>query len=53
MLNWAARYFPIARMLKRYLNSTDAVLEIASGSDGLKRESNQRHSNSSLLAVGP
>lgn len=35
MLNWAARYFPIVRVLKQHLNGTSSVLEIGSGSVGL------------------
>jgi len=35
MLNWAARYLPIVRVLKQHLNGTDSVLEIGSGSVGL------------------
>jgi hypothetical protein len=35
MLNWAARYLPIVRVLKQHLNATDSVLEIGSGSVGL------------------
>jgi len=35
MLNWAARYFPIVRVLKRHLNKTDSVLEIGSGYVGM------------------
>jgi SAM-dependent methyltransferase len=35
MLNWAARYFPIVRVLKRHLNETDSVLEIGSGYVGI------------------
>ncbi len=35
MLNWAARYFPIVRVLKQHLNGTDSLLEIGSGSVGV------------------
>ena len=35
MLNWAARYFPIVRVLKQHLNETDSLLEIGSGSVGV------------------
>jgi hypothetical protein len=35
MLNWAARYFPILRMLKRRLDESDSILEIGSGSVGI------------------
>jgi len=35
MLNWAARYFPIVRVLKQQLAETDSLLEIGSGSVGI------------------
>lgn len=35
MLNWAARYFPILRVLKPQLSDTDSLLEIGSGSVGI------------------
>lgn len=35
MLNWAARYFPILRVLKQQLAETDSLLEIGSGSVGI------------------
>lgn len=35
MLNWAARYFPILRVLKRHITPGRSVLEIGSGSYGL------------------
>ena len=35
MLNWAARYFPILRVLKPQLSKTDSLLEIGSGSIGI------------------
>ena len=35
MLNWAARYFPIVRLLKPHLSETDSLLEIGSGSIGI------------------
>lgn len=35
MLNWAARYFPILRVLKQRLAETDSLLEIGSGPAGI------------------
>ena len=35
MLNWAARYFPILRILRRHITDGQAILEIGSGSYGL------------------
>jgi hypothetical protein len=35
MLNWAARYFPILRVLKPQLSETDSLLEVGSGSIGI------------------
>jgi SAM-dependent methyltransferase len=35
MLNWAARYFPILRVLKRELAEKNSLLEIGSGSVGI------------------
>ncbi len=35
MLNWAARYFPILRVLKPQLSETGSLLEIGSGSAGI------------------
>jgi hypothetical protein len=35
MLNWAARYFPILRVLRQQLADTDSLLEIGSGSVGI------------------
>jgi SAM-dependent methyltransferase len=35
MLNWAARYFPILRVLKQQLAETDSLLEIGSGAVGI------------------
>jgi Methyltransferase domain len=35
MLNWAARYFPILRVLKSHLSDNDSLLEIGSGSIGI------------------
>jgi len=35
MLNWAARYFPILRVLKQQLAERDSLLEIGSGSVGI------------------
>lgn len=35
MLNWAARYFPIVRVLRQHLNGSDSLLEIGSGSVGV------------------
>ncbi len=35
MLNWAARYFPILRVLKQRLTRTDSLLEIGSGPFGI------------------
>jgi hypothetical protein len=35
MLNWAARYFPILRVLNQQLAETDTLLEIGSGSVGI------------------
>src|SRR5579863_1204965 len=35
MLNWAARYFPILRVLKPQLSETDSLLEIGSGPFGV------------------
>lgn len=35
MLNWAARYFPILRVLKQQLDERDSLLEIGSGSVGI------------------
>jgi hypothetical protein len=36
LLNWAARYYPILRVLEQYgLNSKGSILEIGSGSTGL------------------
>ena len=35
MLNWAARYFPIVRVLKQHLSKVDSILEIGSGSVGI------------------
>ena len=37
MLNWAVRYFPILRVLRRYAFGTGTVLEVGSGSFGLAR----------------
>lgn len=37
MLNWAARYFPILRVLKQQLAETDSLLEIGSGSVGIRK----------------
>ena len=34
MLNWAARYFPILRILRRQITDGQAILEIGSGSYG-------------------
>jgi SAM-dependent methyltransferase len=35
MLNWAARYFPILRVLKPELSQGDSLLEVGSGSVGI------------------
>jgi|SRR5579859_215522 len=35
MLNWAARYFPILRVLKRQLDEFDSILEVGSGPVGI------------------
>lgn len=35
MLNWAARYFPILRVLRRHSVETNSLLEIGSGSIGI------------------
>jgi SAM-dependent methyltransferase len=35
MLNWAARYFPILRVLKQQLAETDSLLEVGSGPVGI------------------
>ena len=35
MLNWAARYFPILRLLKERLAETDSLLEVGSGAVGI------------------
>ena len=35
MLNWAARYYPILRVLKQQLAETDSLLEVGSGSVGI------------------
>jgi SAM-dependent methyltransferase len=35
MLNWAARYYPILRVLKQRLAETDSLLEVGSGSVGI------------------
>lgn len=35
MLNWAARYFPIVRLLRSHLKTSDTLLEIGSGSIGI------------------
>ena len=37
MLNWAARYLPILRVLKRELDESDSILEIGSGPFGIGR----------------
>ena len=37
MLNWAARYFPILRVLRQRLGKIDSLLEIGSGSVGIGR----------------
>jgi len=37
LLNWAVRYFPIVRVLKRHVRNEDRILEIGSGSFGLAR----------------
>ena len=35
MLNWAARYFPILRVLRRHIADGQTILEVGSGSFGL------------------
>lgn len=35
MLNWAARYYPILRVLRPYLSETNSLLEVGSGSIGI------------------
>lgn len=35
MLNWAARYFPILRVLKQQLSERDSLLEVGPGSVGI------------------
>jgi hypothetical protein len=35
MLNWAARYYPILRVLRPYLSETNSLLEVGSGSVGI------------------
>ena len=37
MLNWAARYYPIVRALRRVVGNTDSILEVGSGAFGLAR----------------
>jgi hypothetical protein len=37
MLNWAARYYPILRVLKQQLAETDSLLEIGSGPTGIRK----------------
>lgn len=41
MLNWAARYFPILRVLRSHVEDGEPVLEIGSGSFGLAHFTNQ------------
>ena len=35
MLNWAARYYPILRVLRRHLDRCDSLLEVGSGPVGI------------------